>query len=83
MALRVSSGLNYKRMDGSLQEVIIPNGQQCSGSNVGQVGVWVSDVTSRSKLKHCSFILFSQIIDSKIVQLLFTRFSDRFLQFIE
>jgi hypothetical protein len=54
-----SSGLNYKRINGGLQEVIIPNGQQCTGSNVGQAGVWVSDVTSRSKLKHCSFILFS------------------------
>ena len=63
----VSSGLNYKRIDGRFQEVIIADGQQCSGSNVGQVGVWVSDVTSRSKLKHCSFILFSQRIDSKIV----------------
>ncbi len=66
LTLRASSGLNYKRIDGSLQEVIIPNGQQCTGSNLGQTGVWVSDVTSRSKLKHCSFILFSQIIDSKM-----------------
>jgi hypothetical protein len=61
-----SSGLNYKRIDGSLQEVIIPNGQQCTGSNVGQTGVWVSDVTLEGKLKHCSFILFSQRIDSKM-----------------
>jgi hypothetical protein len=61
-----SSGLNYKRIDGKLQEVIIANGQQCSGSNVGQTGVWVSDVTSKGKLKHCYFILFSQRIDSKI-----------------
>jgi hypothetical protein len=45
-----SSGLNYKRINGSLQEVIIANGQQCSGTNVGQMGVWVSDVTSKSKL---------------------------------
>jgi hypothetical protein len=61
-----SSGLNYKGIDDSLKEVIIPNGQQCSGSNVGQAGVWVSDVTSRSKLKHYSFILFPQRIDSKV-----------------
>jgi hypothetical protein len=54
-----SSGLNYKGIDGNLKEVIIPNDQQCIGSNVGQAGVWVSDVTSRSKLKHYSFILFS------------------------
>jgi hypothetical protein len=61
-----SSGLNYKRINGSLQEVLIPNGQQCTGSNVGQAGVWVSDVTSSGKLKHCSFILFSKRIDSKV-----------------
>jgi hypothetical protein len=64
LALEASSGLNYKRINGSLQEVIIPNGQQCTGSNVGQAGVWASDVTSKGKLKHCSFILFSQRIDS-------------------
>jgi hypothetical protein len=50
-----SSGLNYKRIDGSLQEVIIPNGQQCSGSNVGQAGVWVSDVTSKGEIKALFF----------------------------
>jgi hypothetical protein len=66
LTLQSSSGLNYKRINGSLQEVIIANGQQCTGSNLGQAGVWVSDVTSKSKLKHCSFILFSQRIDSKI-----------------
>ncbi len=59
-----SSGLNYIGIDGELQEVIIPNGQQCSGSNDGQAGDWVSDVTSIGKLKHCSFILFSKRIDS-------------------
>jgi hypothetical protein len=52
MALRASSGLNYKRIDGSFHEVIIANGQQCTGSNVGQTGVWVHDVTINSKLKH-------------------------------
>jgi hypothetical protein len=46
-----SSGLNYKRIDGNLQEVIIANGQQCIGSNVGQTGVWVSEVTSKGKLE--------------------------------
>jgi hypothetical protein len=66
LTLQSSSGLNYKRINGSLQEVIIANGQQCTGSNVGQAGVWVSGVTSKGKLKHCSFILFSQRIDSKI-----------------
>jgi hypothetical protein len=55
LTLEAASGLNYKRIDGSLQEVIIENGQQCTGSNVGQTGVWVSDVTSKSKLK---FFLF-------------------------
>ena len=66
LTLQSSSGLNYKRINGNLQEVIIYNGQQCTGSNVGQTGVWVSDVTSKSKLKHCSFILFSLRIDSNI-----------------
>jgi hypothetical protein len=61
-----SSGLNYKRIDGTLKEVKIEDGQQCIGSNVGQAGVWMNDVTSKSKLKHCSFILFSQRIDSII-----------------
>jgi hypothetical protein len=61
-----SSGLNNKRIDGNLKEVIIGNSQQCTGSNVGQTGVWVSDVTSKGKLKHCSIILFSQRIDSKM-----------------
>jgi hypothetical protein len=44
-----SPGLNYKRIDGSLQEVIIAFNQQCIGSNVGQTGVWVIDVTSSGK----------------------------------
>jgi hypothetical protein len=61
-----SSGLNYIGIDGTLKEVKIEDGQQCTESNVGQMGVWVSDVTSSGKLKHCSFILFSQRIDSKI-----------------
>jgi hypothetical protein len=55
-----SSGLNYIGIDWNLKEVIIAYGQQCTGSNVGQTGVWVSDVTSIGKLKHCYYILFSQ-----------------------
>jgi hypothetical protein len=47
----VSSGLNYIGINGILQEVIIEDGQQCIGSNVGLVGVWVNDVTTNSKLK--------------------------------
>jgi hypothetical protein len=66
LTLQSSSGLNYKSGDGKLQEVLIPNGQQCIGSNVGQTGVWVSDVTSKGKLKHCYFILIPQRIDSKM-----------------
>jgi hypothetical protein len=50
-----SSGLNYKRIDGRLQEVIIANGQQCIGSNVGQTGVWVNHVTSEGKIKALFF----------------------------
>jgi hypothetical protein len=50
-----SSGLNYKRIDGTLKEVKIEDGQQCTESNVGQVGVWVSDVTSKGKIKALFF----------------------------
>ncbi len=56
-----SSGLNYKKIDGSLKEVKIEDGQQCSGSNVGQTGVWVSDVTSKGieyNKTLCSFSFF-------------------------
>jgi hypothetical protein len=55
LTLEAASGLNYKRIDGNLQEVIIANGQQCMGSNVGQTSIWVSDVTSKGKIKVCSF----------------------------
>jgi hypothetical protein len=51
LTLKASSGLNYKRINGDFQELIIENGQQCIGSNIGHVGVWVYDVTSNSKLK--------------------------------
>jgi hypothetical protein len=55
LTLQSSSGLNYKQIDGKLQEVIITNGQQCIGSNVGQTGVWVIDVTSKGKIKALFF----------------------------
>jgi hypothetical protein len=79
----VSSGLTYKRIDGSLKEVIIPNGQQCIGSNVGQTGVWVIDVTSKCKIKALFF--YSVFSKNRFlnVQLLFTRFRYWFLQTIE
>jgi hypothetical protein len=53
-----SSGINYKRKDGNLKEVIIANGQQCTESNVGQKGVWVSDVTSKGKFIISFFLFF-------------------------
>jgi hypothetical protein len=43
----ISSGLVYKR---SLKGIKIVDGQQCIGSNVGQTGVWVSEVTTKGKL---------------------------------
>jgi hypothetical protein len=46
------SGLVYKP---NLKGIKIVDGQQCIGSNVGQMGVWVSDVTSRGKLKKLFF----------------------------
>jgi hypothetical protein len=54
LTLEAASGLNYIRIDGNLKEVEIEDGQQCIGSNVGQTGVWVNDVTdvnTYSKLK--------------------------------
>jgi len=52
-----SPGLNYKRTDGGLGEIKIFDGQQCIGSNVGQAGVWVIDVTSIGKLINFLFFL--------------------------
>jgi hypothetical protein len=46
-----SSSLVYTRIDGSLKGIKIFDGQQCIGSNVGQTGVWVSEVTTKGKLK--------------------------------
>jgi hypothetical protein len=43
-SLRAPSGLNLKN-DGVFEEVKIEDDQQCTGSNVGQAGVWVSEVT--------------------------------------
>jgi hypothetical protein len=43
-----SSGLVYKP---KLKGIKIVDGQQCIGSNVGQIGVWVSEVTTKGKLK--------------------------------
>jgi len=43
--LRTASGLTHNNT-GFLKEVRIPDGQQCTSSNVGQTGVWVSEVTS-------------------------------------
>jgi hypothetical protein len=48
LTLKASIGLNQKQGTGILKEVTIDNGQQCSNSNVGQTGVWVSEVTSFS-----------------------------------
>jgi hypothetical protein len=45
LTLRASSGLNYNNAR-KLQEVTIVDGQQCSGTNVNQTGVWISDVTN-------------------------------------
>jgi hypothetical protein len=55
------SGLNYKNIVGNLQEVKIVDGQQCRGSNVGQTGVWVSDVTFMGNLRNKVFFCFKQI----------------------
>jgi hypothetical protein len=46
LTLKASSGLNHRNADGTLQEVNIIDGLQCRESNVEQLGVWVSEVTS-------------------------------------
>jgi hypothetical protein len=61
-----SPGLNYKRTDGSFKEVKIFDGQQCFGSNVGQRGVWVSEVTTKGKLMHFFNLLREKV--SKILR---------------
>jgi hypothetical protein len=45
LTLYSSSGLYHDNM-GYYSEDIIPNNQECTWSNVGQVGVWVTEVTS-------------------------------------
>lgn len=40
------SGLNHKKNEGNLQEIIINDGQQCTSTNVNQTGIWVSEVTN-------------------------------------
>jgi hypothetical protein len=45
--LRASSGVTHDDMS-TLKEVRIADGQQCTSSNVGQTGIWVSDVTTSS-----------------------------------
>jgi hypothetical protein len=39
------SGLSYLNNEGNLEESYIENGQQCVGSNVGQTGVWVKELS--------------------------------------
>ncbi len=67
-SLRAPSGLNLKN-DGFFEEVKIEDDQQCTGSNVGQAGVWVSEVTlkrySKSKLRK----LFKMDFSKKCIKL--------------
>jgi len=48
ITLLASSGLNSVKKSFELEEVLIDNGLQCTGSNVEQTGVWVSEVTKFS-----------------------------------
>ena len=52
-SLKALVGLNHNQSANTLKEVAIDNGQQCLYSNVGQMGVWLSEVTSSTtgKLK--------------------------------
>jgi hypothetical protein len=51
LALKASSGLTHNNT-GTLKEVIIDHGQQCTSSNVGQTGVWVIEVTNSASGKN-------------------------------
>ena len=46
LTLKALVGLNHNQSANTLKEVAIDNGQQCLYSNVGQMGVWLSEVTS-------------------------------------
>jgi hypothetical protein len=48
ITLLASSGINSVKKSFELVEVLIDNGLQCTGSNVEQTGVWVSEVTNFS-----------------------------------
>ena len=48
ITLLASSGLNSGKNSIELDEVLIDNDLQCTGSNVEQTGVWVSEVTNIS-----------------------------------
>ena len=63
--LFASSGLNHDN-GGILEEVNIVDGEQCTGSNVNQKGVWVFEVTSTVPSKY--FEMFKIIIFSKILR---------------
>jgi len=49
LTLEASSGLNSNN-NGNLTEILIPQDQECSLSNVKQKGVWVSEVTTNYSL---------------------------------
>jgi hypothetical protein len=44
--LYASSGLTYQKNDNQFHEIIIPDGQQCTGNNMDQPGLWLSEVTN-------------------------------------
>ena len=49
LTLEASSGLNSNN-NGNLTEILIPQDQECSSSNVKQKGFWVSEVTTNYSL---------------------------------
>jgi len=46
LTIKAPSGLNLKLDTAALKEVSIYNNQQCTLSNVGQMGVWVIEATN-------------------------------------
>ena len=65
LTLRALSGLTFN-YNGRLKTLIIPNYQHCISSNVGQTGVWVTEVTSYSLGKY--FLLLGEFYYNNFIE---------------
>ncbi len=58
--LYASSGLTHQKNGDQFHEIIIPDGQQCTGNNIDQAGLWITEVTN--------FVPTGKILDSKFLK---------------